>query len=257
MDRLWAALVAFLREFSWPRALWYLAAAAFATSALGVAAGNRWLLPALDVAAILPAWWWARRERSVQATAFILLFWAFWKAVALAFMTTLLPTRAAAAVAFGPRFADQTLTWLRTGELAPALGPWLVLKAAAAVFALSLVTGGIGGLVAAAVLLNCQAYVLGLLFTRTVAPVKVLALGWPLWYIFLALGLVNLLLAASEPLAGRMARRPFRPAETRDAFFVAVLMCVAAYLALTYLAPWYQEVLGPVVIFDPAALTGL
>lgn len=256
--RLEAAPANLWHGLRFPGALWYLAAAAFVTSGAGILAGNKFVLPALDVVAVLPVYVWARLNRGLQGAAFALLFWSFCKAAAMAFFTVLFPARASAAVAYGAAYAQGTTLWLGSGADMAGVGAWGTwrLKEALALAALSLATAGVAGLAFAAVLLNCQAYYVGTLFLRAAEPWKVVVLGWPLWELFRALAFVNILLAAAEPTLARVLRRPVRAADVRDGVIIAFLMLVTAYLAQIYLAPWWREALGPALFFDvPAALT--
>jgi hypothetical protein len=245
------------RDLSLPRVFWYLAAAAFVTSGVGILSANDVVLPAADAVAVLPAFAWALARRRLQTAALLLVLWVICKAVAVAFWTVLLPSRAASAVAFGPGFAEGMFIWLQSGaDLADVgAGVSFRLVETLAVAGGALLTGGVGGLVVAAVLLNCQAYYVGLLLARSVEPWRVLAFGWPLWEIFRALGLVNLLLAAAEPLASRLSRRRFRAVEMRDALLVGLLMLAAAFVSQIYLGPVWRDALAPYIIFDPG--TGL
>ena len=99
-DRFRAAPANLWRNLRLPGALWYLAVAAFFTSAGGILAANEFVLPALDVVALLPVVVWARLNRGIQGAAWTVLFWAFCKAAAVAFFTVLFPARAEAAEGF-------------------------------------------------------------------------------------------------------------------------------------------------------------
>ncbi len=245
------------RNVRLPGALWYMAAAAFFTSGVGVLAGNRFVLPALDVAAALPVYVWARLHRGFQGAALALLFWSFCKAVAVVFFTVLFPARAGAAVAYGPSYAQAMTLWVGSGVDLAGLGAWGTwrLKEAAALVGLSLPTAGVGGLALAAILLNCEAYYVGTLFLRAAEPWRVVFLGWPLWEIFRALAFVNILLAAAEPTLSWLLRRPVRGRDLRDGAILAFLMLAAAYLAHVSLAPWWREALAPALYFDVPAAT--
>lgn len=240
------------RNLRLPGALWYLGAAAFATSGAGVLAGSKFVLPALDVAAALPVYVWARLHRGFQGAAFALLFWSFCKVAAVAFFTVLFPAQAGEAVAYGASYAQGMTLWVGSGADVAGVGAWGTwrVKEALALAALSLPTAGVGGLAYATTLLNCQAYYLGTLFLRAAEPWKVVALGWPLWEVFRALAFVNILLAAAEPTLSRVLRRPFRGRDLRDAAILAFLMMVAAYVAHISLAPWWREALAPALYFD-------
>jgi hypothetical protein len=255
--RLKGAAANLWRNLRLPGALWYLAVAALATSTIGVLAGNKFLLPALDVAAVLPIYVWARLHRGLQGAAGALLAWAFCKVVAVATLTVLFPARAREAVAFGASYADGMTLWLASGaDLARvgAWGTWRVVEAGA-LAGLSLATAGVGGLAFGAMLLNCQAYYLGTLFLRAAEPWKVLVLGWPPWEAFRALAFVNILLVAAEPAVSKVLGRPVRVRELRDGAIIAFLMMVTAYLAQVYLAAWWREALVPALFFEGPVLT--
>jgi hypothetical protein len=232
--------------------LWYLVAAAFVSSGAGILSANKYVLPALDVLAVLPIFGWARLKSTFQGTALALLVWAGCKVAAVAFFTVQFPDRAAEAVAFGPAYADGMRIWLASGEDAAYVGAWgtLRLPEAGILAVSSLATGGIGGLACGAVLVNCQAYYFGTLVARSVDPVRVLIFGWPVWELFRALGFVNVLLAGAEPLASRILGVRARPRELRDGLIIGVLMLAAAYVAQISLAAWWREMLAPALLFD-------
>jgi hypothetical protein len=256
IKRFRAAPAELWRNLNLPGALWYLAAAAFFTSGCGILAGNKFLLPALDVVAVLPVLAWARLNRGMQSMAFALLFWAFCKAAAVAFFTVLLPARAAAAVAFGPEYADGIWLWLGSGADLAHVGVWGTwrLKDTLLLVGFSLATAGVGGVGYAAILVNCQAYYLGTLLMRAAEPWKIVVLGWPLWEVFRAFGLVNIMLAAAEPGLSRVLGRPLRAREMRDAALIGLLMLAAAYVGQTFLAPWWRDALAPALLFDAPPL---
>jgi hypothetical protein len=246
------------RNLRLPGALYYLAAAAFVTSGGGILAGNKFVLPALDVLALLPIYFWLRLRRGFQGAVLALLFWSFCKAGAVAFFTVLLPARAAAAVAWGPAYANGMLAWVGSGADLAGLGAWGTWRPeeTLAVAGTSLATAGLGGLAYATTLLNCQSYYLGALFLRAAEPWKVVVLGWPLWEGFRALAFANILLAAAEPTASRLVGRPTRSRDVRDGLIVGFLMLAMAYVAQIYLAPWWREVLAASLVFDvPPVLT--
>jgi hypothetical protein len=255
--RLESAAVNTWRNVRLPGALWYMAAAAFVTSGAGVLIGNKFVLPALDVAAALPVFFWARLHRGFQGAAAALLFWSFCKVVAIAFFTVLFPARAGEAVAFGPSYAQTMTLWVGSGMDVANLGAWGTWrwKEAAALAVLSLPTAGVGGLVIGALLLNCQAYYIGTLFLRAAEPWRVLLLGWPLWEVFRALAFVNILLAAAEPTLSWICRRPVRVRDLRDGVIVALLMLAVAYVAQLFLALWWREMLAPALYFDVPSAT--
>jgi hypothetical protein len=251
-DRFRAAPANLWRNLRLPGALWYLAVAAFFTSGGGILAANKFVLPALDVVAVLPVFVWARLNRGIQGTAWTVLFWAFCKAAAVAFFTVLLPARAEAAIAYGADYADGMWIWLGSGADLADVGAWGTWRAKETLLlaGLSLLTAGAAGFAYAATLLNCQAYYLGTLLKQAAEPWKVLLLGWPLWEMFRGLGLVNILLAAAEPTLSRVLGQQVRVREIRDAALVGLLMLVAAYAGQTFLAPWWRDALAPALLFD-------
>lgn len=251
-DRFRAAPANLWRNLRLPGALWYLAVAAFFTSGLGILAANKFVLPALDVLAVLPVVVWARLNRGIQATAWTVLFWAFCKTAAVAFFTVLLPARAEAAVAYGAGYADGMWIWLGSGADLADVGAWATwrLKETFLLAGLSLVTAGAAGLAYAATLLNCQAYYLGSLLRQATDPLRVVLMGWPLWEILRGLGFVNVMLAAAEPALSRVLGQRIRAREMRDAALVGVLMLVAAYAGQAFLAPWWRDALAPALLFE-------
>jgi hypothetical protein len=150
------------------------------------------------------------------------------------------------------------LTWLGSGADVAGVGAWGTwrLGETVVVAGTSFATAGVGGLASATTLLNCQSYYLGTLFLRAAEPWKVVVLGWPLWEGFRALAIANILLAAAEPAASRLLGRPTRARDMRDGLIIGLLMLAAAYVAQTYLAPWWREALAASLTFDvPPILT--
>lgn len=239
-----------------PGVLWYLAAAAFVTSALGILVGWKYLLPVLDGAAVFPAFLWARAHRSLQATTLAVLFWAGCKAGAVATLTVLFPGRAAGAVLFGPAYAEGTWLWLASGADLAGVGAegTARLLETFCLAGLSLATAGAAGLACGAALVNGQAYYLGTLFLRATEPWKVLVLGWPPWEILRALGFANLVVVAAEPFVARLLGRPLRGRDLRDGLAIAALMLALAYVAQISLAAWWRELLAPALIFEAPEL---
>ncbi|HUU56966.1 MAG TPA: hypothetical protein VMW93_06465 [bacterium] len=256
VERFRAAAANLWRNLRLPGALWYLAVAAFFTSGAGILAANKFVLPALDVLAVLPVIVWARLNRGIQGTAWAVLFWAFCKAAAVAFFTVLLPARAAAAVAYGADYADGMWVWLGSGADLAGVGAWGTwrLKEALLLAGLSLATAGAAGFAYAATLLNCQAYYLGTLLRQAAEPWRIVVFGWPVWEVFRAFGLVNIMLAAAEPGLSRVLGQPLRAREMRDAALVGLLMLAAAYVGQTFLAPWWRDALAPALLFDAPPL---
>lgn len=240
------------RSLTFPRACYYLAAAALITSALGVAIGHKWVLPALDCLAVIPIWAWVRRGRRLQAIVFTLGFWGICKAIAMAALTAAWPERAGMAVAFGADYVRGMLIWLRSGYDFVGVGAVATVrwKEALAIAGPGLVTAGAGGLVAGDVLLNCQGYYLGILLTRSTDPLRVVLFGWPVWEILRAFGFLNLLLAAAEPLQSRIMGVPPLWREARDTLFIGLILLAAAYVAQIYLGPWWRDALAPYIAFE-------
>ncbi|NIT35918.1 MAG: hypothetical protein GTN49_05375 [candidate division Zixibacteria bacterium] len=251
-QRLAAAPANLWRNLRLPGALYYLAAAAFVTSGGGILTGNKFILPALDVLALFPIYFWLRLRRGFQGAVLAILFWSFCKVAAVTFFTVLFPARAAAAVAWGPAYAGGMLAWLGSGADVAGVGAWGTwrLEETLVVAGTSFVTAGLGGLAFATTLLNCQSYYLATLFLRATEPWKVVMLGWPLWEGFRALAFANILLAAAEPTASRLLGRPTRTRDMRDGLILGFLMLAAAYVAQTYLAPWWREALAASLAFD-------
>jgi hypothetical protein len=247
-----AAGGALWRGLTFPRACYYLAAAALVTSALGVLIGHRWVFPALDCLAIIPVWAWVRRGRRLQATAFTLAFWAVCKAIAVAALTVAWPERAGNAIAFGGDYVRGMLIWLRSGYDLAGVGAVISFrwKETLALGGLSLVSGGLGGLVVADLLLNCQGYYLGVLLTRVTEPWRVVVFGWSVWEWLRALGWLNLLLAAAEPIQARILGVPPLWREARDTILIGLILLAAAYVAQAYLGPWWRDALAPYVAFE-------
>jgi hypothetical protein len=164
---------------------------ALASTALGVGIGNPWLFPVLGALVPFPVFLgYIRKGCPGKATAWV-LYWCIAQSLALGAAVALVPERTAATVWHGPAYADEMLTYIRTGvgaEGSPRLFLPLHARHYVLLCVISLVTVGAGGLVLGTVLLNYMNFYVATLVRSAADPILALFFGWPVWAILRVVG---------------------------------------------------------------------
>lgn len=240
-------------ELNYPNACAWLAAVGAATSAGGFIAGSKSVFLALDAACAAPFFYWCLRRGAGERAAFALLCWGAAKVAAVVALTVVWPGRGAEVVAFGERYADGMLTWLRYAEGSKFdPGGALIIKVLIACAAASALSAGAAGLVVGAALVNCHGYYLGRLFLQTTGATKVLAFGTPIWYFLLAAAAAHAIVGAAAfglVITGRRAWEGAQAKEALGSLAVAAVLAVAAFAVAGWLGPLWRDQLAPWVMF--------
>ncbi len=132
------------------------------------------------------------RKRYASAVGWVLL-WALFQSVAVSLAVAWAPERAAQVVHSGPKYSEEMLNWVRTGEGAegsPRLFLPIHLRHYAGLCVLSVVTAGSAALVLGTWLLNYMSYYVADLVRASADPVTATLLGWPVWSVIRVAGFV-------------------------------------------------------------------
>jgi len=229
--------------------IWALLAATLVSYPLGLALGQRWLLPLLNAA---PAWVaMAGRLRRGDRRGAVIAMLAWAAAVALAGTVTFLcwPADPSGLVLSGPAYRDEMFRWIRTGagsegDLRLFLPQHLLHLAGFAL--LSLATASTVSITLGAVLMNYMSlYVASL--ARAGAPAwAVLLLGWQPWALCRVAAFCILGVVLGEPLLSRLEGRRYEGlAGARPWLLAAAAGILADWILKASLAPYWGRWLRP------------
>jgi len=235
-----------------PRLLLLLVVATAASYPIGLAAGNRWLLPLLNAAPAYAIMAVVLRRGDRRRAVPLMLAWAASMAVFGTLAFRLAPRDPAPLVLHGPAYRDEMSEWIRTGVGAESSPRRFVPQHAvhlAAFVALSLLTGSTVSVLMGAVLMNYMDYYVASL-GRAGAPAWAVALlGWQPWALCRVAAFAILGVALAEPVLSRALRYPYEglSASRRYLAWAAVLLAADVVLK-TALAPawgrWLRAVLA-------------
>ena len=214
---------------------------------LGVASGLPALPPILAAACVYPSFALlllrGRRGAAIAAA----LLWAASLSATFIVLTHRDPARTGAAILAGPAYRDEMLAYVRTGtgrETEPARFLPQHLLHLAGFAALTLVSGGLLGLVLGAILVGFMSYYVGSL-TLGAAPLRGALLGWPPWAVLRVAAFVLLGAVLARPLLGRAAGRALPAAGERRILVAAAALLVLDAILKALLAPAWAEILRP------------
>ncbi len=185
----------FFAELTFPRSCYIVVAATLLSCALGIAVGDRFVMPVLNLAAVAPFYIWAAVRGRYGAAVGIALLWLVCIAAFITVGTMLFPARTGGAVFYGPAFNEGFNGWLAGSGFAWGKTAGYVRAVASQgslTGGLSIFTGGLGGLLVAAVNVNYVSYNAGKLLLSSSNGTLSLAFAWPFWEVLKAIGLVNL-----------------------------------------------------------------
>ncbi len=190
-----------------------IAAATVASSILGFALGWRWALPVLNAVPaytiILSCLQPGRRGRTIG----LLIWWAFWLAVAGVTLTILWPEAAASVTLNGAEYREEMRAWLTAGvgrESTPAEFIPQHLLHAAVFCVMSLLTASTVSLIMGAVLMNYMSFYVGdLILQCSGSPLlaRAILLAWNPWSMVRVVSFITLGVILAEPLLSRIRRR--------------------------------------------------
>jgi hypothetical protein len=212
-----------------------------------IATGARWTLPVLATIAVYPSFalFVSRGRRAAAVTT--ALVWAFSLAATLIFAASRDPARVGAVVPRGPEYRDEMFAYVASGhgqETEPAR--FLPRHAIDLILfvALSLVSGGLLGILMGGVLVGYMSYYVGSLACGA-APWRAALLGWPPWAILRVVAFVLIGVVAARPLVTRLARREASSGGDRRLLIAAAVLLLLDVALKTALAGEWAVLLRP------------
>jgi hypothetical protein len=193
----------FFAELTFPRACYILVAATLVSCVLGIAVGNRYVTPALNLVVIAPFYLWAAVRGRFGPAVGLSIIWLGCTAAFLTVGVTLFPERAAGAILYGDAYNVDFGAWL-ADENAVSAGTWNYIGTSAVqgafVSGLSLLTGGLGGLLLASINVGYVSYNAGRLLLGSTNGTLSILFAWPFWEALKAISFVNLSVAFGVPV---------------------------------------------------------
>jgi hypothetical protein len=235
-----------------PRLLLLVIAATAASYPIGLAAGNRWLLPLLNAAPAYAMMAVVLRRGDRRRAVPLMLAWAASMALFCTLAFRLAPRDPAPLVLHGPAYRDEMFEWIRTGVGAESSPRRFVPQHAvhlAAFVALSLLTGSTVSVLMGAILMNYMDYYVASL-GRAGAPAWAVALlGWQPWALCRVAAFAVLGVALAEPVLSRALRYRYGGLSASRRYLAWAAALLVADVALkTVLAPlwgrWLRAVLA-------------
>lgn len=145
---------------------------------------GRWWLPALQAVVAYPFFYFGLRSGLRGRTVGWMCLWAVVASGGTIGLTAVDRAAAAGVIVRGEAYRTEMETWLRTGvgrEGDPGEFIPEHLLHIGALVAVSVPTGGLGGLLLGAVLLDYMSYYVGTLVSEAVRPLALLVVAWPPW----------------------------------------------------------------------------
>ena len=219
---------------------------AFASVALGLAFGNRWLLPALNALSLYPFYIRLILHGQRRRAAALALLWALFMSQAVIAATLFFPDRAESTILRGAEYRDDMFDWIATGEGAES-SPSVFLPSHAKEFALfcalALVSGGAGALFLGAILLNYMNFYVGALLASSSHPLLAALLAWPPYSIIRVIAYIILATALSEAFLGILHRRPVNWRKVAKYAAVGAALAILDVLVKILAAPYWAKLL--------------
>jgi hypothetical protein len=228
--------------WAWP---WVVVAAA-ASCVVGVAIGNRFVMPVLNAALAYPVFIGGVAAGRRGRTVALLTLWALAMSVAMVWLTTAKPGHAEIATLHGAAYRDEMFAWIRTG-IGKESTPSQFLPDHALHFAIfcaaALLTGGFAALVFGAALLNYMNFYVGSLALHAERPAVAATIGWPPYAEIRVVGFVVVAVALTELALRVVRKRPLAPGWGRT-LAVGVALVILDVVLKTLVAPHLRDALS-------------
>lgn len=178
----------------------YVVLSAAAATLAGVSL-SRWILPVLQATVFFPVYFRQLQQKRWKRSFGLALLWALSLSATVILLSWQAPQRTGEMILNGERYQEEMFAWIATGVGAESdIRLFLPLHLTHLfLFALmSLVSGGMLGLLMGSVLLNYMSFYVGTLLNHSTNFLAVLALAWPPWAIFRVGGFVLVAIALSS-----------------------------------------------------------
>jgi len=219
---------------------------AFASVGLGFLVGNRWVLPALNTAALYPFYINLISGHRRRQAVVLALLWALFLSQAMIVMTAAFPKRAEALTIKGPSYAAEMTDWIRTGDGKESTPREFFPEQARdfAVFCgLAVLTAGLGALFLGCVLMNYMNYYVAALVASSAHPVYTTFLAWPPYAVIRVVGYVVVATALTETFLGVATRYRAKWSEVAKYAAVGFALVASDVIIKILLAPAWGRIL--------------
>ncbi|HLV01902.1 MAG TPA: hypothetical protein VKZ59_11585 [Acidobacteriota bacterium] len=162
---------------------------------------NRWVLPVLQTAVFFPVYFRHLQHKEWKQAFGLSLVWAVSLSATVSLLSWYAPERASEMIINGEQYQAEMFSWIATGEGAETdIGRFLPLQVTHLLLftVLTLVSGGLLGLLMGSVLLNYMSFYVGTLLGHATNVIGVLALAWPPWAMLRVAGFILIAIVLSS-----------------------------------------------------------
>ena len=224
----------------------YLFAGTIAATAIGFLAGNKVLLPILQILVAYPLLY-SLVVRGLRKRAFVaMLFWALSLAIVVVTASAYYPAPATESIFYGANYKDQMFHWIKTGEGAEGNPVQFVpvhLLHFVVFVGLSLSTGSLLSLLMGALLMNYMSFYVASVIGASQGHWVAGLMAWHPWSAIRVASFVILGVILGEPLICKIQKRTYEYLSVRPYFWLALHGLVLDVLMKSLLAPWWGTTL--------------
>ncbi len=227
---------------STPLVYLFIAAGTLTATVLGFLAGNKFLLPVLQIAVSYPVLFSLLAGEQRKRAFVTMLFWALCLGTTTVVISVQYPAQGESAIFHGKAYVDEMFRWIRTGEGAEG-NPLLFVPQHLLHFvvfaALSLATGSLLSLLMGALLMNYMSFYVASVILASDDSLTAALMAWHPWSIIRVASFVVLGVILAEPVICRIIKRDYEYTGARRFFWAALNGLVLDILLKTALAPWW------------------
>lgn len=178
----------------------YVVLSAVAATLAG-ASLSAWLLPFLQAAVFFPVYFRQMQRKRWRRAFSLALLWAVTLSATVIILSWQDPQRTGETVLNGEEYKEEMFRWVATGEGPESdIRQFLPLHLLHLILfsTLSLISGGMLGLLMGSILLNYMSYYVGTLLSHSLTFLPVVALAWPPWAILRVIGFILIAISLSS-----------------------------------------------------------
>ena len=220
----------------------FLFAGTLAATSIGFVAGNKIVLPVLQVAVAYPVLFSLLTAEMRKRAFAAMLFWALCLGIVVVSACIRYPDAAARSIFYGTTYAQEMFHWIKTGEGAEGnpvqfVPVHLVHFVIFAIF--SLLTASLLSLTMGALLMNYMSFYVGSVILASHDRFLAAVMAWHPWSVIRVISFVLLGVILAEPLICKIQKRDYDYAGVRRYFWIALNGLVLDILMKGLLAPWW------------------
>jgi len=225
-----------------PLVYFYLLLGTIASTLIGFALGNQFVLPVLQIAISYPVLYSLLSQKLRNRAFAAMLFWALCMGTVTVTASMQDLAQAGKSIIHGPAYVQEMFHWIQTGEgaegnpiqFAPQHLLHFVLFAV-----LSLLTGSILSLLMGAMLMNYMSFYVASVIHASHDKLLAALMGWHPWSIIRVASFVLLGVILAEPMICKIKKLDYEYASARRYYWMALHGLVLDVILKTLLAPWW------------------